>query len=285
MTMPDAGAVSDSALAEAARRVADNPDVRKALQSVVDLAIESCGCERASVTLVRADGVVETAASSDSLVEKADELQYRLDEGPCLRAAEQGGAYLILDTATDPRWPRWGPAVAELGLESVLSLNLFTDHRVLGALNLYYPSRDDFAEDEVEVARVVAAHASVALARLRAEQDLWRAIDSRHLIGQAQGILMERFGLPPEKAFAVLRRYSQQHNIKLHDIASTLVNTGALPGEAVSVDGEAASLHGKAVTSDGAANPDRALAGPGGRPVGASGQSGADGGTPPVAAI
>jgi signal transduction protein with GAF and PtsI domain len=285
MTMPDAGAVSDSALAEAARRVADNPDVRKALQSVVDLAIVSCGCERASVTLVRADGVVETAASSDSLVEKADELQYQLDEGPCLRAAEQGGAYLILDTATDPRWPRWGPAVAELGLQSVLSLNLFTDHRVLGALNLYYPSRDEFAEDEVEIAKVVAAHASVALARLRAEQDLWRAIDSRHLIGQAQGILMERFGLPPEKAFAVLRRYSQQHNIKLHDIASTLVNTGALPGEAVSADGEAASLHGKAVTSDGAANPDRALAGPGGRPVGASGQSGSDGGTPPVAAI
>ena len=61
--MPDAGAVSDSALAEAARRVADNPDVRKALQSVVELAIASCGCERASVTLVRADGVVETAAA------------------------------------------------------------------------------------------------------------------------------------------------------------------------------------------------------------------------------
>jgi len=252
MTMPDAGAVSDSALAEAARRVADNPDVRKALQSVVDLAIESCGCERASVTLVRADGVVETAASSDSLVEKADELQYRLDEGPCLRAAEQGGAYLIVDTATDPRWPRWGPAVAELGLESVLSLNLFTDHRVLGALNLYYPSRDEFAEDEVEVAKVVAAHASVALARLRAEQDLWRAIDSRHLIGQAQGILMERFGLPPEKAFAVLRRYSQQHNIKLHDIASTLVNTGALPGEHRDPGFE---FDGEAVTSDGAVRP------------------------------
>jgi len=298
MTMPDADAVSDSALAEAARRVADNPDVRKALQSVVELAIASCGCERASVTLVRADGVVETAASSDSLVETADELQYQFGEGPCLRAAEQGGAYLIVETATDPRWPRWGPAVAELGLHSVLSLNLFTDHRVLGALNLYYPSRDDFAEDEVEIARVVAAHASVALARLRAEQDLWRAIDSRHLIGQAQGILMERFGLPPEKAFAVLRRYSQQHNIKLHDIASTLVTTGALPGEAASLDGEA-------VTSDGAVNPAGATAGPGrssanaqstsansasaqsggAQSAGAPGRSGTDGGTPPVAAL
>ncbi len=259
MTMPDTGAVSESTLAEAARQVADNPDVRKALQSVVDLAIASCGCERASVTLVRADGIVETAASSDSLVEQADELQYQLNEGPCLRAAEQGGAYLIVDTATDPRWPRWGPAVAQLGLQSVLSLNLFTDHRVLGALNLYYPSRDDFAEDEVEIARVVAAHASVALARLRAEQDLWRAIDSRHLIGQAQGILMERFGLAPERAFAVLRRYSQQHNVKLHEIASSLVRTGALPGEDRNSGFE---LDGEAVTSDGAGRPDRSHASP-----------------------
>lgn len=231
MTKPDAGAVSGSTLAEGARRVADNPDVRKALQSVVDLAITGCECERASVTLVRADGKVETAASSDALVEQADQLQYQLNEGPCLRAAEQGGAYLILNTATDPRWPRWGPAVAALGLPSVLSVNLFTDHRVLGALNLYYASRDDFAQDEVDVARVVAAHASVALARLRAEQDLWRAVDSRHLIGQAQGILMERFGLSPEKSFAVLRRHSQQHNIKLYDVAVTLIRTGALPGD------------------------------------------------------
>ena len=62
---------------------------------------------------------------------------------------------------------------------------------------------------------MVAAHASVALAKVRSERDLWRAIDSRHLIGQAQGMLMERFKLSPEKSFAVLRRYSQQHNIKL----------------------------------------------------------------------
>ena len=76
-----------------------------------------------------------------------------------------------------------------MGLHSVLSIHLFTDHRVLGRLNLYYASVADFSDDEVEAARVVAAHASVALARLRSERDLWRAIDSRHLIGQAQGIL------------------------------------------------------------------------------------------------
>lgn len=229
---PDAAAVSDSALAEAARQVADNPDVQVALQTVVELAMANCNCQGASVTLVRADGGAETTATSDALVEQADDLQYAFDEGPCLRAAEEGGAYLILNTRTDARWPRWGPAVADLGLHSVLSIHLFTDHRVLGALNLYYESRDDYSDDEVEVAKVVAAHASVALAKVRSERDLWRAIDSRHLIGQAQGMLMERFKLSPERSFSVLRRYSQEHNIKLHEVAGELVRTGRLPQRA-----------------------------------------------------
>ena len=222
---------SGSALAEAARAVAANPKVQDALQSVVDLAMAECECFGASVTLVKTTGGAETTATSCELIEQADELQYQFDEGPCLRAAEQGGAYLIVDTATDPRWPVWGPAVAAMGLRSVLSIYLFTDARVLGALNLYYEDITEFADDEVETAKVVAAHASVALARIRSERDLWRAIDSRHLIGQAQGILMERFRLTPERAFAVLRRHSQQHNIKLHEIASTLVRTGHLPAD------------------------------------------------------
>lgn len=230
-----AAALSESALAEAARKVADNPEVQVALQAVVDLAMTSCNCEGASVTLVRADGGAETTATSSTLIEEADDLQYAYDEGPCLRAAEEGGAYLIVNTRTDGRWPTWGPAVADLGLNSVLSIHLFTDHRVLGALNLYYESHHDFSDDEVEVAKVVAAHASVALARIRSERDLWRAIDSRHLIGQAQGILMERFKLSPERAFSVLRRYSQQHNIKLHQVAGELISTGKLPAEAVAV--------------------------------------------------
>lgn len=233
---PDIESMSGSTLAEAAREVAANPGVQDALQSVVDLAVASCECFGASITLVRTTGGAETTATSSELIEQADNLQYEFDEGPCLKAAEEGGAYLIVDAATDPRWPVWGPAVAAMGLRSVLSIHLFTDARILGALNLYYQDIAEFADDEVETAKVVAAHASVALARLRSERDLWRAIDSRHLIGQAQGILIERFRLTPEKAFAVLRRHSQQHNIKLHEVAATLVRTGRLPAGPASTD-------------------------------------------------
>lgn len=231
MTEADAQAQSESSAAEGWRQVAARADLQQALQAVVDLAVDSSAAPRASVTLVKDRYSLETAARSDDLVGLADELQYDLEEGPCLAAAEDGGVWLIPDTTTDERFPRWSPAVAELGLRSVCSVHLFTQRQVLGALNLYYDQPQEFTTEDVEVAKVVAAHASVAMARLRGQIDLWRAIDSRHLVGQAQGILIERFGLTSEKAFEVLRRYSQQHNTKLREVAASLVETGALPGD------------------------------------------------------
>lgn len=222
-------ATSSSALAEGARALAALPGAEAALQAIVDLAMAVTECNWASITLVGKDGSVGSPASSDEMARRADQLQYELGEGPCLQAAESRGLYTIVDTERDDRWPAWGPAVAAIGVHSVLSVNLFTDRKVLGALNLYFHHNGEFSDEQLEIGRVVAAHASAALARIRGEQELWRAIDSRHLIGQAQGLLMERFSLSSEKAFAVLRRYSQQHNIKLHDIAATLVRTGALP--------------------------------------------------------
>ncbi len=215
--------------AERARHMAARGGLEPALEVIVALALETTGCDFASVTLVHADGSVETAACSHDIVAQADALQYSFGEGPCLTAAETNGIYLIQDTEVDDRWPRWGPAVARLGLRSVLSIHLFTDSLMLGALNLYAKALHNYSADEVITARVVAAHASVALARLRGEQDLWKAVDARHLVGQAQGILMERFSITSEQAFSVLRRYSQNHNVKLHDIAGRLVTTGELP--------------------------------------------------------
>jgi len=217
-------------LAECARRLAASPAVDHVMEHIVQLALDSLGCEYASVTLVHADGTLETVASSHPVVDQADALQYSLGEGPCVTAAKTDGLYLSPETASDSRWPNWGPRAAELGLHSIMSVHLFTERQVLGALNLYARASRRYTDTDVETARVVAAHASVGLARSRAEQNLWRAIDSRHLIGQAQGVLMERFGFGTEQAFSVLKRYSQEQNLKLREVASTLLRTGVLPG-------------------------------------------------------
>jgi len=111
----------------------------------------------------------------------------------------------------------------------VLSVRLFTSATTVGALNLFDPEPCRFDADDVAVAHVLARHAAVALASTRQVEHLELAVDARKLIGQAQGILMERFDLDADRAFAVLRRYSQHHNIKLRAVAQRLVETRQLP--------------------------------------------------------
>jgi AmiR/NasT family two-component response regulator len=69
----------------------------------------------------------------------------------------------------------------------------------------------------------------VALAGAEHEEQLRAGMTSRDLIGQAKGILMERFRLTPHQAFDVLSRVSQELNRKLVDVAAELTETGALP--------------------------------------------------------
>ena len=215
--------------AERARAIAKKSSPDETIRRIIDLALECIDCDYASVTVVHADGGVETVASSDEVIDRADALQYELGEGPCLTAAEHEGLWVIAETGTDPRWPQWGPQAAALGLHSILAVHLFTDRTMLGALNLYAKQSHQYSADDIETAQIVAAHASVGLARTRSEQNLWRAVDARHVVGQAQGILMERFSLSSEQAFSVLKRYSQQHNIKIRDIAVHLLSTGEMP--------------------------------------------------------
>ncbi len=233
--------------AERARTIAKKSSPGETIAQIIELALECVDCDYASVTVVHSDGAVETVASSDQLVDRADALQYELGEGPCLTAAEHEGLWAVAETSTDPRWPRWGPRAADLGLHSILSVHLFTDRTMLGALNLYAKQSHQYSEDDIETAQIVAAHASVGLARSRSEQNLWRAVDARHVVGQAQGILMERFSLGSEEAFTVLKRYSNEHNIKIRDVAVNLLATGELPS-------------GKPAAGDAAV---RATAGPG----------------------
>lgn len=223
--------MNDLVLAERVRHLSVKDDPAATLRSITQLAVESTVCDHASVTLIEAGGALFSAAATDEHAERADALQYELQEGPCLTAAERGELYVIRDMDDDPRWPRWSPAVkAQVGVHSVLSLHLFTADRALGALNLYNDEERGWSDEELVACRVVAAHASVALARLRHEEDLWRAVDARHLIGMAQGILMERYTINPEQSFSVLRRYSQNSNTKLANVAQLVVDHGELPG-------------------------------------------------------
>jgi len=216
-------------IAEAVRAAVAQSAPQDMLRGVIEMAVQTGPCDAASITMLGPNKWLDTVAASDDLVQQADRLQYETAEGPCLDAVWTNGVFIVPSMAADGRWPRWAPQAADLGIGASISVHLFTDAK-LGSLNLYSLAPRDFTDTDIENARIIAAQASVVLAFTRTKQNLWRTIDVRNLIGQAQGILMQRYGLTAEKAFAVLRRYSQHHNIKLSVLAEQLAATGYLPG-------------------------------------------------------
>lgn len=193
-------------------------------------------CRYAGV-LLYVDGQIEPVASTDPLVAKVDQLQVEVGEGPCLDTLLGSAPYTFSsDLDVDPSFPIFGPRAADLGVRSAIGLRLLTDRR-LGALNLYSPTAGSFGVADRAKAVILASHCSTAIdaALIRAEEeqtnrdDLHAALASRAVIGQAQGILMERERITADDAFDVLRRASQELNVKLREIAQRLVDTGEDP--------------------------------------------------------
>jgi GAF domain-containing protein len=224
----DGSVLSAGVMAESLRQAMTRDTPEESLRTVIEMALSCAPCDQASITVLGPGRALETVAASDDRITKADRLQYDLREGPCLDAVFTDGVFQVEDLAADSRWPQWTPRATELGLGALLAVHLYTDTS-LGALNLYSERPREYDDLDVEVAKVVAAHVSVVLAHTRKTQDLWRTIDTRNLIGQAQGILMARYSLTPERAFAVLRRYSQARCTRLAAVAEELTRNGQLP--------------------------------------------------------
>lgn len=200
------------------------------LLSVATAAIVELGIADSVSILERVgDHEFTTRAPTDDRATAVDRLQREFHEGPCVEASYDEGVVCSNDIDADERWPRWGPAAVQEGISAVISVQLYVKDDTMGALNMFHATRQSFTTDDLEIARMVAVPISIELAHCRQDENLWKAIDARHRIGQAQGILMERFHIPGDAAFAVLRRLSQQGNTKLHLVADDIVRTGQLP--------------------------------------------------------
>jgi GAF domain-containing protein len=224
----DSASVAD-VFARLALELYEEPGVEETVEAVLQFALQAVSCTHAGVALSHRGGKLETVAVTDPLVEKSDQLQLECGAGPSLDVIAERDTVLVPDTIDELRYPDWSSKVAALGLRSVLSVRLAASGNTLGVLQLFNAEPYAFEPDDDAVAHILARHASVALAHARQEASLWQAIDARKLVGQAQGILMERFDIDSDQAFAVLRRYSQDHNIKLRDVAQRLIDTRTLP--------------------------------------------------------
>ncbi len=180
--------------------------------------------DESGVLTVPRRNAFESAAASTDRVAALHDLQVSLLEGPCVEAILQEHHYVSGEIVADARWPRWGPAAADLGIRSVLSVRLESKNRRVGALNLYAESPDAFTAKDLTVALNFGRHASIAISSAFSEQGHEIAIGARTYIGQAQGILMGRYGIGADLAHEYLRRRSQQENVKLVDVAHLVID-------------------------------------------------------------
>ena len=215
------------ALSQAARDINTKRPLSEVLLSIAESAKQSMpGIDHVGISVTHPGHEVETLAATDEFVNQLDQLQYTLHEGPCLDAIWERGMVVVNHAETDPRWPRYLKEATSLGLRSQMGVRLYTEGETLGGLNLYATASDEIDPETEHIARLFASHAALALGKAKVEQNLSQAIESRKAIGQAIGIVMERYGLDEERAFQYLTRVSQSSNTKLRDVATELVRLG-----------------------------------------------------------
>jgi hypothetical protein len=227
-------------LAQLTKALLDATTVADVLERVVLTAHRVVpGADLVSITLRSPEGEFHTPTETDPVATKLDQVQYDTGEGPCVTAAQPSGPDFVHsdDLANEPLWPTFGPAAVEFGYHSVLATALLHDARppqLSGALNIYTQKPGNLHPDTQFTALLLATHASLALAGTEAvrkaelqAENLRRAISSRDVIGQAKGILMHRRGISADEAFELIRRTSQDLNVKLADLATILTERHA----------------------------------------------------------
>ena len=234
-TIEDSATASAIAFTEVARSLFLANSVEDSLARAVDLSVVTVeACEFAGAVVLEGDKVA-ARASTDPIVAEVDALQLRTREGPCLDAIAHKLTFYADELGTDPRWPSFGPEAAAMGMRSLLALPMATDG-TLGALNLYARYPQAFGVIDRARGLLLASMAGFACSTARSHEDeerraenLHAALITRALIGQAQGILIERERITADQAFHVLRQASQHLNVKLREVAQDLVDTGERP--------------------------------------------------------
>lgn len=228
-------------LAEAARVLLAEPTVQTTLDRIVELmCVTIDGCDHASVSFVEGRSI-STPATSDPVGRQVDTIQYEANEGPCLQAIRDHEVLLVDDLADEARWPAFSRrAVAEAGVRSMMAFRLFAEQRTMGALNLFSRQPRAFVHADRAIGSVFAAHAAVALFSAIEEESIHGAMQSRDIIGQAKGILMQAHGIDADAAFEMLKEAAGGMTVRLGEVALEVTRSGpgALSGPGTDDGGE-----------------------------------------------
>lgn len=212
----------DDELLHHARRLAQTltpGDLEETLNRITAAAVEVLpDVTMASITIRHRDNRLETFAPTQDVLLELDARQYELNQGPCYETATDEAYVVSSNLAADSRWPDYSKAALATGVRAQAGIGLFDSTRFKGALNLYSHRVGAF-EDLGPLGALFSHHAAVAIAYAQEISDLRQAVATRQQIGKAIGVVMERYQLSEERAFAFLARLSQDRNVKLREIA------------------------------------------------------------------
>jgi transcriptional regulator with GAF, ATPase, and Fis domain len=199
-----------------------DPDV--ALGHITTAAVDLIeGIDYADVMLIES-GSYRSIAPTAQVVTDLDDAQMRLQQGPCLEAAASDSIVRAPDLRHDQRWPGFAAAALDQGVHSVLSFQLYAHRNGTGALNLFGKRPHALDIQSEATLAMLATQAAITLIAARKEDQFESALGSRDVIGQAKGIIMERFRLDATRAFALITKLSQDGNIPVRRIAQQVVD-------------------------------------------------------------
>ena len=213
------------ALADAAQAISAPGTLEDTLQAITLAARDAVpGFDHVGISVVRGDGTVTTMAATSPLVTELDTLQYKLGEGPCVATLRDQALVLVEELADDRRWPRYVPRAVDAGVQAQLGVQLYTSDETLGGLNFYSTGTRLIHPDAPRYAKLFATHAALALDHARHADQASEAMPTRQLIGQAVGILMERFELDEDRAMYYLVRVAAAGQLELREVAREVVD-------------------------------------------------------------
>jgi len=219
-----------SALAEIIYQGSESSQIYAAICVAATLVVT--GCDHASL-LVRRDGRYVTVGASDGIAQRVDDMERLAGEGPCVDAIEEEAPQIETDLTTPNQWPKLAARmIAETPVRGAMGFRILVDKRKTGALNLFSDTAGIFNTESAGQAIVLASFASVAINAVAQGEDvstLRRGLLSNREIGKAVGMLMMLHGVDEQNAFDILRRYSQDLNIKLADVARSVIESRGKP--------------------------------------------------------
>ena len=214
-----------TALTQAASEIHAPRSLNETLDAIAQAARHAVpGFDHAGVSVKHRDGKLETLAATGQLVWELDDAQYATEQGPCVDAIRACEVVVLEDPGSDGRWPGYLPVALKHGLRAQLGICLQVDGESLGGLNLYSLTARSVDREALHIAQLFATHAALALGWARHDEQLNQALATRKVIGQAIGIVMQRFQINEDRAFHFLLRVSSTSNIKLSDVAQELVD-------------------------------------------------------------